>query len=200
MGFLSTLAGNLPFLIVVLAGLFSLYKKFNASGGQQQRKPGQPGPLNRMPTFGGGPGEMKKPVRKAAPNPWEVDHELKRRQEELEREQEEWRREERAEAERKARREEEEAASGGAFAGSAAGQEKAAPKRSSPFQSTGTGRSTSSRPVPPSDPREIGSRDAAAHPAINWTPEGEELAKAVVWSEILGAPRSKRPYGSKLGQ
>lgn len=198
MDFLSTLAGNLPFLIVVIVGLLSLLKKFNTPGGQQQQgKPGQPKPLNRMPTFGGGPGEMKKTVRKAAPNPWEADHELKRRQEELDREQEEWRREERAEAERAARREEEDA-SRGAFAASGAGQEKPAAKRSSPFQSINTGRSTGSRLIPASDPNEIGGRETAAHTAGSWTPEGEDLAKAVVWSEILGAPRSKRPYGSKL--
>lgn len=199
MDFLSTLAGNLPFLIVVIAGLLSLLKKFNTPAGTQQKKPGQPRPLNRMPTFGGGPGEMKKTVRKAAPNPWEVDHELKRRQEELEHEQEEWRREERAQAERKVRRGEEEA-SRGAFAALDAGQEKPAAKRSSPFQSTNTGRSTGSRLIPASDPNEIGGRETAAHTAGNWTPEGEDLAKAVVWSEILGAPRSKRPYGSKLRQ
>ncbi len=193
MDFLSTLAGNLPFLIVVLAGLFSLFKKFSTPAGTQQKKPGQPRPLNRMPTFGGGPGEMKKTVRKAAPNPWEADHELKRRQEELEREQEEWRREERAEAERRVRREEEEG-SRGAFAASGAGQEKSASKRSSPFQSANTGRSTGSRLVPASGSNEIGGRDTVAHTAGSWTPEGEDLAKAVVWSEILGAPRSKRPH------
>lgn len=199
MDFLSTLAGNLPFLIVVIVGLLSLLKKFNTPGGQQQGKPGQPKPLNRMPTFGGGPGEMKRPVRRAAPNPWEADHELKRQQEELEREQEDWRREERAEAERKARREEEEAAQG-AFAASGAGQERSAANRRSPFQSSATGRSAGSRMTLTSDPGEIGGRETAAHAAGSWTPEGEDLAKAVVWSEILGAPRSKRPYGSKLRQ
>jgi hypothetical protein len=190
MDFLSTLAGNLPFLIVVIAGLLSLLKKFNTPAGTQQKKPGQPRQVNRMPTFGGGPGEMKKTVRKAAPNPWEADHELKRQQEELDREQEEWRREERAEAERVARREEEDA-SRGARAASGAGQEKPASKRTSPFQSTNTGR----RSVSHSDPDEIGGSETAAHTAGSWTPEGEDLAKAVVWSEILGAPRSKRPYG-----
>ncbi len=195
MDFLSTLAGNLPFLIVVLAGLFSLFKKFSTPAGPQQKKPGQPRPLNRMPTFGGGPGEMKKTVRKAAPNPWEADHELKRRQEELEREQVEWRREERAEAERKAQREEEES-SRRAFAASGAGQQKPASKRSSPFQSTGAGSTAGTRLIPQSDSRKIGVRETTiAKTADGWTPEGEDLAKAVVWSEILGAPRSKRPYG-----
>jgi hypothetical protein len=194
MDFLSTLAGNLPFLIVVIAGLLSLLKKFNTPAGTQQKKPGQPRQVNRMPTFGGGPGEMKKTVRKAAPNPWEADHELKRRQEELDREQEEWRREERAEAERVARREEEDT-SRGALAASGAGREKPASKRTSPFQSTNTGRKTGSRMILTSDPDEIGGSETAAHTAGSWTPEGEDLAKAVVWSEILGAPRSKRPYG-----
>lgn len=198
MEFLSTLAGNLPLLIIVVGGLLSLYKKFNSPGGsQQQGKPNQPSrrPASPMPTFGGGPGEARKPVRKAEPNPWEADQELKRRQEEIEREQEKWRREERAEAERRARREEEEAASRGASGWSGAGQKsQAAPalQRSSPFQAAAAGRPGL---TVQDDHHGIGGGEAAAHTAGGWTPEGEDLVKAVVWSEILGPPRSKRPYG-----
>lgn len=198
MEFLSTLAGNLPLLIIVLGGLLSLYKKFNSPGGsQQQGKPKQSSrPISPMPTFGGGPGEVRRPVRKAEPNPWEADHELKRRQEEIDREQEEWRREARAEAERRARRDEEEAASRGASGRSEAGQKSraaAASQRSSPFQAA-AGRAGVSSLAAQDDYHGIGGRETAAHTAGEWTPEGEELVKAVVWSEILGPPRSKRPY------
>ncbi|MDF2938952.1 MAG: hypothetical protein K0Q90_4325 [Paenibacillaceae bacterium] len=197
MEFLSTLAGNLPFLIVVLAGLFSLFKKFNGPGSPQQEKPKQPRSLSPMPTFGGGQGGAKKPARKAEANPWEADHELKRRQEEIEREQEAWRREERAETERsKIRQEEEEADSQGAAGWSEPKRSgtAAAVQRGSPFPAPGTGRTAVFGLAARDGELNIGGRESAAHTDGGWKPEGEDLARAVVWSEILGPPRSKRPH------
>lgn len=199
MDFLLTLAGNLPFLIVVLAGLFSLYKKFNSPGGSQsqQGRPRPARPMNPMPTFGGGPGEARKPVRKAVPNPWEEEQERRRREELAERQQEDWRREERAETERRAQRESEESSPREASSRPQAGRPERMDTRAgrSPFQVTTTDRTTASRVGLRDEKRGIGSIDTAAHASGEWTADGEEMAKAVIWSEILGPPRSKRPYG-----
>lgn len=185
MEFLSRLAGNLPILIIVLTGLLSLYKKYNSPKGNQPGK-ARPRPASPMPTFGGGPNEQKRPVRKLEPNPWEEEHQKRQQAEESQRREEALRRERQAEEERRALQD---------VAQSDATYEGFGAPRRSPFQTDTANREAGSRNPSRNVNRGSGGKDIAASAHAELVPGGEELAKAVVWSEILGPPRSKRPYG-----
>lgn len=38
---------------------------------------------------------------------------------------------------------------------------------------------------------------SAAAPTVSLVPEKEDMLRAVVWSEVLGPPRAKKPYGRR---
>lgn len=168
-GFFGKNIGLLIFLVAVMAPLLGR-KIGQGSKGNPQR------PLRPMPTFGGGPGERKT----AAPVPsrkWD-DELMEQERQELEARLREEEREAAMERERQLERRH----SGDGEQPGRRPAASASAKRSSA--------APSGLPVRASAP------DAGAIEASDsdWTANREAMAKAVIWAEVLGPPRAKRPY------
>jgi hypothetical protein len=75
------------------------------------------------------------------------------------------------------------------------GEEPGRPVAAVSAAAAGTGRRSAAAPsgLPVRAPATAGGA-AEATPASDWTADGADLAKAVIWAEVLGPPRAKRPY------
>lgn len=187
-GIVSFIVNNI-FIVIFLVALLS-----SIAGKGKQGRQGKPGaPSGRpMPTFGGGARERKPPAPPVQET-WEMNYEEQERREQerrrLDQERQEERREEERLADERRRLQWQEidgagwdASNSDEIGGSGIGDlwsaaeasRKATPNR---------GRSQ------PASPAQAGGQAGA----VAGTPGHEELVKAVIWSEILGPPRSKRP-------
>jgi len=169
------LLDNIFIVIIVLGFLSSLFGK---SSSRKQKPSG-------MPTFGGGGG----PARPAAPQPSELDQQrmererLEQQRQEQQRQQALLREREAAEAQaqqlQRARLEEAQRA-----AETARGLEQA--QRSAEARQAAAQRTVAAlKAAAPSKSNQLFDPSAV---------HGSELRKAVVWAEVLGAPRAKKPF------
>lgn len=190
---LEVLFKNNQVLFIVIAGVVSLLWRMLKSGALGS-KPGQPRtakPIQPMPTFGGGPGDRK--AAKPSPLGREADRrETERRELEqmAKRQQEEWDAARRLAAEEDLLRQEQRRREAEEQRSLRTSEAKPEAQRSSAGKSAGSGL-----------PRQGGAIAAAAKdstpaPGLE-APTRDDLAQAVVWAEILGPPRSKRPYGRR---
>ncbi|CAI6018182.1 hypothetical protein [Cohnella sp. JJ-181] len=209
------LLGNIHFVIVILGILFVLLRKSpleKPPGGKPGSRPSDSRPSGRMPDFGGG--GLPRPMRPASePRPASMPAEAQQPVE---------RREGPAPARRQAPtvilpsrpRRADEAGGGGGFAGAGDKQivyrDPGSPPQA-PVPWAGEGES-GGEGVPSASAAQAAREDAAYHEAANASqmyadahPQAAvpraaarqkhgELARAVMWAEILGPPRSRKPF------
>ncbi|MDF2925519.1 MAG: hypothetical protein K0R57_4433 [Paenibacillaceae bacterium] len=177
---MGSLFGVILILLTIVLPLLGKSKQGQGTVGKAPVKPVRP-----MPTFGGGPGERKPPQ----PRPSALSREEARRDaERLERENmsRQWE-EERAAARERERMERQQAREAEAARKPAAAAAPITATAALTHKARGSG-----LPLAAKAP---GSPEAPAPAAFSLDTAAEEMARAVVWSEILGPPRSKRPYG-----
>lgn len=172
-GWIRILFENIEIVVVVLVALAAPLWKTLA--GRQEGRPDRRR-AHPMPSFGGGPGERMPPEAgdwRESPEAFQEDDVRRALQREEER---------RAEQSERLAREREAMGEGVTLEGEREPERKPEPPGRSAARSGLPVRRIEAAP----EPVESDAGGAA--------PGREELAKAVVWSEILGPPRSKRPY------
>jgi hypothetical protein len=177
--------GKNPGVLIILFALAApLWSYLRQNLSPQQGRP-KPAP---MPSFGGGPGERRPPAppvqERPHMEPFREEEERKARLREAERREEAEERRERLER----------------------GRPNPMPGGTVQMQSE-EGKGALTRPATPSGlplnagtpqaPAGQGPRNTAlqAPDRAAMVPGKDDLARAVVWSEILGPPRAKKPYG-----
>jgi hypothetical protein len=161
-------ANNISVLIFLIAVIAPIIGKSLSGQGKGQGTPARP--LRPMPTFGGGPGKGKPDPYSSSPREREEDTGTGR----LGQEPDGWPR-----TEEVSYQPIQDLKPNAATAALGGGERQTQPRKSS-----GLGLPARS----PSSPVQTPQASQAA-----WSPDQEDLTKAVVWAEILGPPRSKRP-------
>lgn len=186
------LFNNVEVLIFLFVAVLPFLGKMlkQANSGSKPAQPPTVKPVRPMPSFGGGPGERK--AAKPSPLAREANRrEAERREleEEAKRQQEQWDAARRQTAEEdQLRQEQRRRESEEQQRSRLTGQNGPAAQR----QSTGSGSGLPRQ----GSPAAAAVQDNRAEHRLE-KPTGDDLARAVVWAEILGPPRSKRPYGRR---